>query len=287
VSQRIHLAAIVMRRERLLLLRRSPAAAWELPGGAFQPHHADPEAGMDAILRELGIESPIADEHFRETVYLPDGDSHMVYNIYAPFEWHGEPQVPAGTGAGWFAPHELESIAMDEVVRESLLVGFGLHEPRDRTGEIMAALTSSGFEPAEGVETEPASLSSPHEAGLDVLRTLTGGEPGAVAARLAEQYPGLADDVVDFALGEVWANAEIDRRTRSLQAVAMLAALGRTGPLAMQIAGALNHGATPGQVVETLRMVAVYAGFPAALEAWPVMERVFERRGVPRPGRPE
>jgi alkylhydroperoxidase/carboxymuconolactone decarboxylase family protein YurZ len=31
-------------------------------------------------------------------------------------------------------------------------------------------------------------------------------------------------------------------------------------------------------------MVAVYAGFPAALEAWPVMERVFEQRGIPRPG---
>ena len=27
-------------------------------------------------------------------------------------------------------------------------------------------------------------------------------------------------------------------------------------------------------------MVAVYAGFPAALEAWPVMEEVFAARGL-------
>jgi 4-carboxymuconolactone decarboxylase len=94
--------------------------------------------------------------------------------------------------------------------------------------------------------------------------------------------------VIDFALGEVWSNAALDRRTRSLQVVAMLAALGRTGgPLTAHINGALNHGAAPEQVIQTLRMVAVYAGFPAALEAWPVMERVFEQRGLQRPGRLE
>ena len=67
----------------------------------------------------------------------------------------------------------------------------------------------------------------------------------------------------------------------------MLAATGRTGaPLRTHIEGALNYGVSPEQVVETLRMVAVYAGFPAALEAWPVMEATFAQRGIPRPGRP-
>jgi 4-carboxymuconolactone decarboxylase len=84
----------------------------------------------------------------------------------------------------------------------------------------------------------------------------------------------------------VWSRPALDRQTRSLQVVAMLAALGgRSGPLRSHINGALNHGATPEQVVETLRMVAVYAGFPAALEAWPVMEEVFAARNIPRPAR--
>ena len=61
---------------------------------------------------------------------------------------------------------------------------------------------------------------------------------------------------------------------------------GRQGPLRSHINGALNHGATPEQVIETLKMVSIYAGFPAALEAWPVMEAVFAQRGIPRPGRP-
>jgi 4-carboxymuconolactone decarboxylase len=123
--------------------------------------------------------------------------------------------------------------------------------------------------------------------GLDVLRTLSGvADPAAAAARLERNSPELAGDIIDFALGDVWSGSALDRRTRSLQVVAMLAAIGgRSGPLRSHINGALNHGATPEQVVETLRMVAVYAGFPAALEAWPVMEDVFAARGVPRPGR--
>jgi 4-carboxymuconolactone decarboxylase len=66
----------------------------------------------------------------------------------------------------------------------------------------------------------------------------------------------------------------------------MLAALGgKAGALRSHLNGALNNGATPEELVETLRMVAVYAGFPAALEAWPLMEEVFAARGIPRPRR--
>jgi 4-carboxymuconolactone decarboxylase len=225
---------------------------------------------MGSILGDLGIRAPIADEHFMETVYLPDGDGHMVYNIYAAGEWRGQPEVPPGTGSGWFALHELESIEMDELVRDALLVSFGLREPRDRTAEVIAALTGTGFEAEAG--GPPASPLGRHE-------------KEAAATGLATAALELAGDVAGFALGEVWAHPALDPRTRSLQVVAMLAALGRTGPLAPSIDGALDHGATPEQVIQTLRTVAVYAGFPAALEAWPVMEKVFERRGIARPGR--
>jgi 4-carboxymuconolactone decarboxylase len=121
--------------------------------------------------------------------------------------------------------------------------------------------------------------------GLDVLRTLSGGgDPSQGHANLRTRYGPLGDDVVDFAMGEVWAAPGLDRRTRSLQVVAMLSALGRTGPLQGHIAGALNHGATAPELAETIRMVAVYAGFPAALDAWQVMAKVFEARDIELPG---
>jgi len=60
----------------------------------------------------------------------------------------------------------------------------------------------------------------------------------------------------------------------------------KLGPLKTHSAGALNDGASSAEVIETMRMVAVYASFPAALEAWPAMEEVFSVRGIERPPRP-
>jgi 4-carboxymuconolactone decarboxylase len=64
--------------------------------------------------------------------------------------------------------------------------------------------------------------------------------------------------------------------------VAMLAAAGHHASLKSHIGGALNHGASPDAVIEAMKMVAIYAGFPAAVAAWPVMEEVFAERGIPR-----
>jgi len=65
----------------------------------------------------------------------------------------------------------------------------------------------------------------------------------------------------------------------------MLAAAGQHASLKSHIGGALNHGASPEAVIEALKMVAVYAGFPAAVAAWPAMEAVFSERGIARPGK--
>jgi alkylhydroperoxidase/carboxymuconolactone decarboxylase family protein YurZ len=176
----------------------------------------------------------------------------------------------------WLSVEQMEDEDMAYASRQSVLLAFGLAEQPD------LAIPPSLLGNAPSHPTGDRRF-----AGLDVLRTLGAtADPVAAFEAMTRRTPEIAADVVDFALGEVWSTAPLDRKTRSLQVVAMLSALGgRSGPLRSHINGALNHGATPEQVVETLRMVAVYAGFPAALEAWPVMEEVFAARGVTRPGR--
>jgi 4-carboxymuconolactone decarboxylase len=234
---------------------------------------------MDRILQRLGIDAPAVEEDFLQTHYFPAEDGQVVYNLYAPTGWTGEPSPPPGVGSGWFTLDELDAIDVHPGVRQAILEAFGLAAPPDRTGDILAAL---------GAELAAAATpQSSREAGLDVLRTLAAADPATAEANLRRAQPELADDIIDVALARFWTSPVLDRRTRSLLVVAMLAAQGRTGsPLRSHIEGALNHGAAPEQVVEVLRMVAVYAGFPAALEAWPVMEEVFARRGIPRPARP-
>ncbi|MCY3504617.1 MAG: carboxymuconolactone decarboxylase family protein [Chloroflexi bacterium] len=285
MAQRIHLAAVLEREGKLLLLRGPGETGWSLPGGDLLPEHDDVDVGMAAILGGMGVTVEGIEEAFYETLFIPTAEGHMVYNVFATSAWEGEPAVADGVEQLWAEAGALGDLPMDEHVRAGVLAAFGLAEPRDDSAAILEALQRE-----MGVEADEADggFASRREAGRDVLRTLSGGgDPDARHAGLRANSPELADDVVDFALGEVWGTDRLDRRTRSLEVVAMLAALtGRPNQLRSHINGALNHGATPDEVVETLRMVAVYAGFPAALTAWPVMEEVFAERGVPRPERP-
>ncbi len=291
MKQHIHMAAILEREGRLFLIRPKPDGPWELPGGPLPPHNDDVDEEMDAILERLGVKAPAIEEDFLQTHYFPVTGGQFVFNLYAATEWTGEPTVPPGHGSGWFDVNELDAIHMDEGARNAVLEAFGMREPKDITADILGAMAGikeeAGSTPAT-TAPKPASTNEARAAGLEVLGTLSGLDPERAAAAMEQREPELASDIIDFALGQVWSSAALDRKTRSLQVVAMLAAQGRVGqPLRSHINGALNHGATPEQIVETLRMVSVYAGFPAALEAWPVMEGVFEQRGIPRPGSPQ
>jgi 4-carboxymuconolactone decarboxylase len=63
--------------------------------------------------------------------------------------------------------------------------------------------------------------------------------------------------------------------------VAALTALGNATPqLKVHIHGALNVGCTPAEIVEVMLQMAVYAGFPAAINAINVARDVFNERGV-------
>ncbi|MEO9254821.1 MAG: carboxymuconolactone decarboxylase family protein [Tepidiformaceae bacterium] len=284
MKQQIHLAAMVLREGRLLLIRPQANAAWQLPGGPFPENEEDMDGAMDALLSAMGINVPAIEEDFIETLFLREGDGQIVYNLYSPTEWTGEPKASTG-GLSWFGLDELELLEMDARVRNGVLRAFGLQATHGDTDRDILSAFGQPIEASRDLDAEmvaPVHFSSSNrrEHGLAVLRTLRAGAPGA-EDELRRSYPELADDIIG-ALGDTWARPELDRTTRSLQVVAMLAALGHEAALRSHIEGALNHGATPEQIIETLRMVAVYAGFPAALAAWPVMEQVFAGRGIER-----
>ncbi len=69
--------------------------------------------------------------------------------------------------------------------------------------------------------------------------------------------------ITEVAWGTVWARPGLDRRTRSLLTIAILAALGRE-ELALHLRASRNVGVAPNDIVEALLHVAVYAGVPAA-----------------------
>jgi 4-carboxymuconolactone decarboxylase len=74
--------------------------------------------------------------------------------------------------------------------------------------------------------------------------------------------------ITETAWGTLWADDTLDRRTRSLITISILAALGRHEELALHLRATLNTGATPAEIRAALMHVAVYAGVPAANSAF-------------------
>jgi len=81
--------------------------------------------------------------------------------------------------------------------------------------------------------------------------------------------------ITETAWGSVWARPGLDRKTRHLLTIAMLATLGNHEELAMHIRATRNTGVSREEVKEVLLQVAVYAGIPAANAAIAVAKRVF------------
>lgn len=82
--------------------------------------------------------------------------------------------------------------------------------------------------------------------------------------------------ITEGAWGAVWTRPGIDRKTRHMLTLAMLAALGKHDELAMHIRATRNTGVTPEQVREVFLQVLVYAGAPAANSAFGIAKRIYK-----------
>lgn len=81
--------------------------------------------------------------------------------------------------------------------------------------------------------------------------------------------------IVESVWGTVWTRPGLDKKTRHLLTIAMLAALGKEHELALHIRATQNTGVTRDEVKEVLLQVGVYAGIPAANSAIAVAKQVF------------
>jgi len=96
----------------------------------------------------------------------------------------------------------------------------------------------------------------------------------AVAATTPLTAP-FQDIVTRYAWGDVWSRPGLDRRTRSMLTLALLASLGHETELALHVRGAVSNGVTHDEIGEVLLHTAVYAGVPSANSALAVAQRVL------------
>jgi 4-carboxymuconolactone decarboxylase len=113
--------------------------------------------------------------------------------------------------------------------------------------------------------------------GLALRRELNGSELIDQIFRDADDFSlPMQEMVTEHAWGTVWARPELDRRSRSILNLGMLAALNRQDELAGHIRVALKNGVTKIEIRECLLQVAVYAGMPAGMTGFKVARQVFK-----------
>ena len=115
--------------------------------------------------------------------------------------------------------------------------------------------------------------------GWEKLKEVDGEAGEKVLASLRDIAPEFGDCVIEFAFGDIYSRPGLDLRSREIAVVAALTALGTAGPqLRVHIHAALNVGVSRREVVETIMMMGVYAGFPAALNGLAAAKEVFADR---------
>ncbi|GAC1350557.1 MAG: 4-carboxymuconolactone decarboxylase [Ktedonobacteraceae bacterium] len=122
-------------------------------------------------------------------------------------------------------------------------------------------------------------MESRYDTGMNVRKEVLGSEHVEQAqARTTGFDADFQHFITETAWGSVWARPDLDRRTRSLVTIAILAALGRE-ELALHLRAAIrNLGVDPREISEVLLHVAIYAGIPAANTAFSMAKKELEQQ---------
>lgn len=112
--------------------------------------------------------------------------------------------------------------------------------------------------------------------GQKMLQQVDGKGGDAVVESLKEIAPDFARYLIEFPFGDIYSRPGLDLRSREIATVAALTALGNAAPqLKVHIAAALHVGVTQEEIIEVMMQMAVYAGFPAALNGIFAAKEVF------------
>jgi alkylhydroperoxidase/carboxymuconolactone decarboxylase family protein YurZ len=119
---------------------------------------------------------------------------------------------------------------------------------------------------ADGIHARREVLGADH-----VDRSLNG------ASSLGEVW---LDHAHRHAWGAAWTRTGLDRRTRSVITLSLLIGLKLQREIALHTRAALRNGLTPEEITELVIHASIYVGFPAAHEAFAVVEETLREEGA-------
>jgi 4-carboxymuconolactone decarboxylase len=82
----------------------------------------------------------------------------------------------------------------------------------------------------------------------------------------------------EYAWGESWGDDTLKPRERSILNLGMIACLGKMHEFETHVRGALRNGLTPNELQAALIQIAIYCGFPVAVDCFRVARQVLAER---------
>src|ERR671933_32852 len=119
--------------------------------------------------------------------------------------------------------------------------------------------------------------SDTYDRGIEKIRQVYGEAGENVIKNLKDISPEFARYIIEFPFGEIYSRSGLDPKSREIAIVASLVTIGNaSSQLKVHINGALNVGCSRTEIIEVIMQMAVYAGFPAALNGLFVAKEVFD-----------
>lgn len=117
--------------------------------------------------------------------------------------------------------------------------------------------------------------------GLAVRKQMFGAEAVEKRASALGEFGAPLQNMINaYAYGDIWSRPGLERKIRSLVVLGINAAINRAPEFKVHVNGALNNGCTPDEIREVCLTVALYAGFPAAIDAHRIALETFRERKI-------
>ena len=115
-----------------------------------------------------------------------------------------------------------------------------------------------------------------HDKGLEVRKAVLGEAYVNNALKNVDDFNRPFQEMLnEYCWGTVWGREELQRKTRSMLNIAMIAILNRQHEFRAHLKGALTNGVTRDEIREILMQVAIYGGMPAAVDSFRIAREVF------------
>lgn len=115
-----------------------------------------------------------------------------------------------------------------------------------------------------------------YEKGLKIRREVLGSDFVDKSLATADDFNRPMQDLTtEYCWGLVWGREDLPRKTRSMLNLAMIVTLNRPHELRLHVRGALRNGVSKVEIREIFMQVAIYAGVPAAMDAFRIAKEVF------------